>query len=252
MQRFLHLATALVIAGCVVLATFQVVGNARQPVALEQLAKVPSTEARGPQTVPVITGNGFGTNSAFIGMGDGSGTSVKARTTQLMMPDRFKPGFVVHKQLPDAGTMGTDTAYLGKFDGAGQSTKAARTTSLDQEYEQYGQKARAFYKKAGLMSKNEARWASSMATGGEKAPVQMLAQLRCGQGGPCPQLAKELKSSGITSEAERKWVAKMPVEGFKAPFEELKEVSRTRGGAARTVGRDVAGYLFGGKHGVGL
>mmetsp|Transcript_13721 Transcript_13721/g.31960 ORF Transcript_13721/g.31960 Transcript_13721/m.31960 type:complete len:251 (-) Transcript_13721:95-847(-) len=247
----INLVTTIAVVGCVVLATFQVVGNARQTVALEQLAKAPSTQQKGPQTVPVITGNGFGTNSAFIGMGDGSGTSVKGRTTQLMMPDRFKPGFVVHKQLPDAGTIGTDAAYLHKYDGAGQSTKA-RMTSLDQEYKQYGEKARSFYQKAGLMSKQEARWASSMATGGEKAPVQMLSELACGKGGACPELAKELKQSGITSSAERKWVAKMPVEGFKAPFQQLKEVSSKRGGAARTVGRDVAGYLFGGKHGVGL
>jgi len=289
----INLATALAVLGCVVLATFQVVGNARQqPLALEQLAKAPSTEQRGPQTVPVIDGNGFGTNSAFIGMGDGSGTSVKSRTTQLMMPDRFKPGFVVHKRLPSAGTIGTDAAYLNKFDGSGQSTKA-RTMSLDQEYKQYGQAARAFYQKAGLMSKSEARWASSMATGGEKkAPVQMLSELKCGAGGPCPELAAQLKSSGLTTDAERKWVAKMPVEGFKAPTQMLSDApyptvwqqigaqdphqaagqlfqgndnfgykapaqmlseSTKRGsGAARTVGRDVAGFLFGAKHGVGL
>lgn len=48
------------------------------------------------KTVPVITGNGFGTNSAFIGMGDGQGTSVKSvRTQQLLLPSRFDPSHKV-------------------------------------------------------------------------------------------------------------------------------------------------------------
>eukprot|EP00285_Hemiselmis_virescens_P005146 CAMPEP_0173395460 /NCGR_PEP_ID=MMETSP1356-20130122/32116_1 /TAXON_ID=77927 ORGANISM="Hemiselmis virescens, Strain PCC157" /NCGR_SAMPLE_ID=MMETSP1356 /ASSEMBLY_ACC=CAM_ASM_000847 /LENGTH=296 /DNA_ID=CAMNT_0014354193 /DNA_START=13 /DNA_END=903 /DNA_ORIENTATION=- len=222
------LATGLAVLGCVVLATFQMTGNNTR-VVLEQASRK-ANQQQGPQTVPVITGNGFGTNSAFIGMGDGSGTSVKAHTTQLLMPERFKPGFVVHQKLPNAGSVGTDKAYLHKYDGAGQSTKA-RMQTLDQEYKQYGQAARSFYEKHGLMSKAEAKWANSMATGGEKAPVQMLAELKCGEGGACPELAAALKKAGLTSSAERKWVSKMPVEGFKAPVQMLEQLKCGEGGA---------------------
>jgi len=49
---------------------------------------------------------------------------------------------------------------------------------LSQQYLDFGQKARSFYVKHGLMSKAADDWAKKMGTGWEKAPVEMLAQAR--------------------------------------------------------------------------
>jgi len=167
MKDNIHAITGLTVAACCVLAVLQVTSN-RPTVLFKEVPK-------GPHPIPVLDGNGFGTNIGFIGKGDGQGTSVKAKTTELMQPTRFTAGYRPARHTKPAGPLGTNRAFVGKYDGAGQSTKA-RATMLDQEYNDYGQKARAFYQKAGLMSKAEAKWASSLQTGGEKAPVQMLAQ----------------------------------------------------------------------------
>jgi uncharacterized protein (DUF302 family) len=164
----IHALTGLTVAACCVLAVLQVTSN-RAPTVLF------NEQPKGPHPIPVLDGNGFGTNSAFIGKGDGQGTSVKARTTELMQPTRFTAGYRPARHTVPAGPLGTNQAFVGMHDGAGQSTKA-RATMLDQEYNNYGQKARTFYKKAGLMAKGESKWASSLQTGYEKAPIQMLAE----------------------------------------------------------------------------
>lgn len=46
---------------------------------------------------------------------------------------------------------------------------------LSQQYLEFGQKARDFYVKHGLMSKAADAWAKKMGTGWEKAPVQVCA-----------------------------------------------------------------------------
>lgn len=49
-----------------------------------------------------------------------------------------------------------------------------RTTQLSTQYLGYGKQARTYFKKAGLMSKGENKWASKLSTGWEKAPVQVI------------------------------------------------------------------------------
>lgn len=89
-------------------------------------------------------------------------------------------------------------------------SKAARTEELSSQYLDYGKKARSYYMKHGLMSEKESKWADRLMSGGEKAPVTMLAQ--CGEGGPCNAVPKFNLKHGITSPAEAAWARKMNVE----------------------------------------
>ena len=177
-------------------------------------------QPKGPHPVPVLDGHGFGTNIGFIGKGDGQGTSVKARTTELLQPTRFAAGYRPARHTKPAGPLGTNQAFVGKFDGAGQSTKA-RATMLDQEYNNYGQKARAFYQKVGLMSKAEAKWASSLQTGGEKAPVQMLAQHNRVEP-PTPTVWSQIGTQNPSPKAQRV-MKENDNFGYKAPVQMLAQ-----------------------------
>ena len=54
-----------------------------------------------------------------------------------------------------------------------------KTEMLSQQYLEFGQKARDFYVKHGLMSKAADQWAKKMGTGWEKAPVQVSGRVSC-------------------------------------------------------------------------
>jgi len=116
---------------------------------------------------------------------------------------------------------------------------------LSDQYKEFGHKARDFYVKHHLMSTAAAAWADKMGTGWEKAPTQMLAQLECGRGGPCPAAPDFIRKAGLTSDAEIAWSKGFPVENAadKAPTMMLQQQS-LMGKPAKEVAADVTSYLF--------
>jgi len=75
-----------------------------------------------------------GTNAAFVGMGDGPGTSTKMNNQQMLGTNAAFLGkndgsSLRRTRLTASQMMGTNAAFIGKGDGSGQSTKA-RVQSL--------------------------------------------------------------------------------------------------------------------------
>jgi hypothetical protein len=196
--------------------------------------QVEASSGAAPQdgVVHLSDNHGFGTNAAFIHKHDGEGTSVSdTRMEQLaakvvkgtahVKGKAHSKGFGYIKKLHKG-------AHLIKKPKVFFEKKAvAPTQMLSQQYLEFGQKARDFYVKHGLMSKAADAWAKKMGTGWEKAPVQMLAQvagkqqqlLACGDGGPCPAGPAFIRKSGLTSNAEVAWSKGFDVENAadKAP-----------------------------------
>jgi len=216
----------------------------------------PSADAKASGYVHLSDNNGFGTNFAFIGKRDGEGTSVadEAHFEQLSLKGRKgvqKQPVKGKKQPVKAKGFGYNAklhhkAHLIKKPKVAFEKKG-KTEMLSQQYLEFGQKARDFYVKHGLMSKAADAWAKKMGTGWEKAPVQMLAQVKsaaCGNGGPCPAGPAFIRKSGLTSAAEVAWSKHFDVEDAadKAPTTMLAQ--RKVQGAAQAVGKDVTSYLF--------
>jgi len=211
--------------------------------------KKPAPTAGTKGYVHLNDNNGFGTNFAFMGKRDGEGTSVvdQSHFEQLAM----KGGKGVQKQKAKSKGFG----YKAKLHRGAHLIKKPKvafekkgnTQMLSQQYLDFGQKARDFYVKHGLMSPAADQWAKKMGTGWETAPVEMLAQeasAACGNGGPCPAGPAFIRKSGLTSAAEVAWSKHFAVENAadKAPTTMLAQ--RKLRGAAHEVGKDVTSYLF--------
>mmetsp|Transcript_49752 Transcript_49752/g.113304 ORF Transcript_49752/g.113304 Transcript_49752/m.113304 type:complete len:283 (-) Transcript_49752:82-930(-) len=275
-------ATAAAAALCLCIAVVQIGDFAGSRAVLGQDG-LPSAgnaggELKGPQYVNLGDRNGFGTNSAFIGMGDGKGTSMRAARAQALSEFSLSDSKIANMQfqrnnqasgviaLPEAGAMGTNAAYMGMdktlSNKAGfQALRMQKTATT-----KANRKAMFAHKKAAwaahhklALEQRKAHWHKmAMERKAHRAEAKQHGRMAkaakgmaCGRGGPCPQLNQILLKNGVETPKEMAWLNKAGA-SEKAPFTMLAQQKVNKD--ARVVGKDIASFLFANKqaHTAGL